>query len=49
MFLQSMPKYVIPEGPSLTGSLPGNHRGGGMGFGGMGMGGPGMGHGRSVR
>ena len=50
--LQSMPKYVIPEGPSLTGSLPGNHRGGSMGFGGgMGMGGAGggpggMGHGR---
>ena len=40
-----MPKYVIPEGPSLTGSLPGNSRGG-VGFGAMGVvGGPGVGGG----
>ena len=37
-FFQSMPKYVIPEGPSLTGSLPGTGRGGGgVGFGAMGV------------
>ena len=44
-----MPKYVIPEGPSLTGSLPGSGRGGGIGFGAMGIvhgSGGGMGHGR---
>ena len=48
-----MPKYVIPEGPSLTGSLPGSGRGGsgGIGFGAMGIvhgsGGGGLGgHGR---